>query len=100
MLAGIGAIMIYSSGNRTETRREEQTGYRQSAPRYSTRDKWTAFLFCLFLGWAGGHYFYVGRSGKGLLYLFTGGLFFFGWFIDLLVIFSGSFKDDEGKLLA
>lgn len=37
---------------------------------------------CLFLGWLGAHKFYEGKTGMGLLYLFTFGLFGFGWIID------------------
>ena len=39
---------------------------------------------CLFLGWAGAHKFYVGKIGMGILYLFTLGLFGFGWIIDTI----------------
>ncbi|MFR9048827.1 MAG: TM2 domain-containing protein [[Clostridium] leptum] len=30
----------------------------------------------------GGHKFYEGKAGTGILYLFTGGLFSIGWIID------------------
>ena len=49
-------------------------------------DKWTAFLLCLFLGGFGAHKFYEGKTGLGLLYIFTIGLFGFGIFIDLIII--------------
>lgn len=39
---------------------------------------------CLFLGWAGAHKFYEGKIGMGILYLFTLGLFGFGWIIDTI----------------
>lgn len=39
---------------------------------------------CLFLGWAGIHKFYAGKTGSGLMYLFTFGLFGFGWIIDII----------------
>lgn len=39
---------------------------------------------CLFLGWAGAHKFYAGKMGMGILYLFTLGLFGFGWIIDTI----------------
>lgn len=47
-------------------------------------DKTTAILLCLFLGYLGAHKFYEGKTGAGVLYLFTGGLFFVGVFIDLI----------------
>ena len=50
-------------------------------------------LLCYFLGCFGAHLFYVGRWKKGLVYLFTCGLFFFGWVIDLFVIGENKFKD-------
>jgi len=41
----------------------------------SDKKKITALLLCIFLGVFGAHQFYVGKIGKGLLYLFTVGLF-------------------------
>jgi restriction system protein len=60
----------------------------------SDKSKKTALLLCIFLGIFGAHYFYVGRIGKGLLYLFTAGLFAIGWLVDIFVILSGSFRDN------
>ena len=51
-------------------------------------DKWVAFFLCLFLGIFGGHKFYEGKFGMGILYLFTCGLFGIGWLIDLILILS------------
>ena len=48
--------------------------------------KWTAFFLCLFLGCIGAHKFYEGKTGMGILYLFTFGLFGIGWFIDLIAL--------------
>lgn len=50
------------------------------------RNKWVAFFLCLFLGFLGAHKFYEGKSGMGILYLFTFGLFGIGCIIDLIVI--------------
>ena len=50
------------------------------------KNKWVAFLLCLFLGYFGAHKFYEGRIGMGILYLFTGGLFGFGWLIDCFAL--------------
>ena len=51
-----------------------------------TRNKWVAFLLCLFLGYLGAHKFYEGNIGMGILYLFTVGLFGIGWFIDCITL--------------
>lgn len=50
------------------------------------KNKWTAFILCLFLGFFGAHKFYEGKIGMGILYLFTGGLCGIGWIIDLISI--------------
>lgn len=49
-------------------------------------NKWTSFFLCLFLGYFGAHKFYEGKAGMGLLYLFTLGIFGFGWIIDCIRI--------------
>ena len=49
-------------------------------------DKWVALLLCIFLGFFGGHKFYEGKTGLGILYIFTFGLFGIGLFIDFIVI--------------
>ena len=50
------------------------------------KNKWVAFLLCLFLGYFGAHKFYEGKTGMGIIYIFTFGIFGIGWFIDLLTI--------------
>ena len=52
------------------------------------RNKWVAFFLCLFLGFFGAHKFYERKAGIGILYMFTGGLFLIGWFIDLFSILA------------
>lgn len=46
------------------------------------KNKTVAFLLCLFLGVLGAHKFYDGKTGLGVLYFFTGGLFGIGWIVD------------------
>ena len=48
-----------------------------------THSKMTALLICIFLGWLGGHKFYEGNAGMGVVYLLTFGLFCIGWLIDI-----------------
>ncbi len=48
--------------------------------------KWVALLLCFFLGFVGGHKFYEGKIGLGLLYVFTFGGFLIGWIVDFLNI--------------
>ena len=57
-------------------------------PVYAGRrvNKWVAFVLCLFLGCLGAHKFYEGRTGMGVLYLFTMGLFGIGWVVDIIAI--------------
>ncbi len=50
------------------------------------RNKWTAFFLCLFLGFIGAHKFYEGKTGMGVLYLLTFGLFGIGWIIDCIAL--------------
>lgn len=50
------------------------------------KNKWTAFLLCFFLGGLGAHKFYEGKTGMGILYIFTVGLCGIGWLIDLITI--------------
>ncbi|HHV06537.1 MAG TPA: TM2 domain-containing protein [Anaerolineaceae bacterium] len=65
----------------------------------SDKKKITALLLCIFLGVFGAHQFYVGKIGKGLLYLFTVGLFGIGWIVDIIKILIGSFRDNVGAPL-
>jgi len=65
----------------------------------STQNRWIALVLAILLGWLGVHRFYVGKVGTGILYLFTGGFFFIGIFIDIIMILIGSFTDKGGHFL-
>ena len=56
-------------------------------------------ILCIFLGLFGAHYFYVGRYGRGFLYMFTAGLFVIGWILDIIKIMNGTFVDNVGAPL-
>ena len=68
-------------------------------PRISKKNKITALVLCIFLGFFGVHKFYVGKIGMGVIYFFTVGLFGFGWIIDIILIATGSFTDEFGLAL-
>lgn len=58
-----------------------------STPFWGKRcNKWVSFFLCFFFGYFGAHKFYEGKTLMGILYLFTVGLFFIGWIIDLIAI--------------
>ncbi len=50
------------------------------------KSKWVAFFLCLLFGEFGIHKFYEGKILGGIIYLFTFGLFGFGWIIDIIAI--------------
>ena len=66
---------------------------------YIHKRKWVAFFLCLFLGCFGVHRFYVGKVGTGIIWLLTFGLCGIGWFLDLIIILFGGFRDKIGQPL-
>lgn len=63
----------------------------------SEKSRLGALLFCIFLGVFGGHRFYVGKIGTGILTILTvGGLFGLWPLVDLIMIIIGSFTDKRG----
>ena len=63
---------------------------------YPYKSRLVAALLCLFFGVLGIHRFYVGKTGTGLIWFFTGGFFTIGWILDLILIILGFFKDKAG----
>ncbi|MBN2380437.1 TM2 domain-containing protein [candidate division WOR-3 bacterium] len=67
---------------------------------YSSNKEWlTTLLLCIFVGGLGVHRFYTGKVGTGILMLFTAGGCGIWWLIDLIMIATGEFKDDQGRPL-
>lgn len=71
-------------------------GVGYSRPSESSKSKKTALWLCILGGYFGLHYFYAGKIGMGILYMFTVGLFMIGWIIDIFRVLSGSFTDNKG----
>ena len=91
LLGGV-AILVMRSGDVRNIQRSERYDY-------SPKSRIAALLICFFFGVFGGHYFYVGRIGMGILYLLTLGFFGIGWLIDLIRIACGTFTDRYGLYL-
>lgn len=52
------------------------------------KNKMVALLLCIFLGYLGAHKFYEGKTGMGIVYIFTVGLFGIGWIIDIIALIA------------
>jgi hypothetical protein len=63
----------------------------------SPHNRLTALLLCIFLGFFGAHRFYTGKTGTGLLWLFTLGLFGIGVVYDLVFIATGEYRDAQER---
>lgn len=65
----------------------------------SDKSKKTALICCAIGGIFGVHDFYLGKIGSGIVKIFTANWFCIGWFMDLIKIASGSYKDNAGAPL-
>ena len=59
----------------------------------------TTAMLCVFLGWLGIHRFYTGHIAIGIIQLLTGGGFGIWVLIDIIMIFTDSFRDSVGAPL-
>lgn len=52
------------------------------------KSKGTAYLLWLIsiFGWLGFHHFYLGKIGKGIIWIITGGVFGIGSLVDLFTL--------------
>ena len=50
------------------------------------KNKWLSLILCIFFGFFGAHKFYEGKTGMGILYIFTAGLFCIGWIADIVAL--------------
>ena len=64
------------------------------------KDWLVTLLLCLFIGSIGAHRFYVGKIGTGILMLVTLGGCGIWTIIDLIMIITGKFTDNEGNVIA
>ena len=65
----------------------------------SSKNRLTALLLCVLLGFLGVHRFYVGRAGSGVVWLLTLGVLSVGWIYDCVMIATGEFVDEDGRRL-
>ena len=66
---------------------------------YSEKDWLVTLLFSIFLGYLGIHRFYVGKIGTGILWLLTGGCLGVGALVDIIMIATENFTDDNNRLI-
>ncbi len=72
----------------------------QAARRYKAGpyDYSIAWILLTFLGPLGVHRFYLGKWVTGLIWFFTGGLFFLGWLYDLWTL-NDQVSEENGRAI-
>ena len=66
----------------------------------SDRSRGIALALATVIGPFGGHRFYVGKIGTGLLQLVTIGGLGVWWLYDWILVLAGGFRDAEGRRVA
>ena len=78
-------VIINNTNSNTNSNVNENTNINNPTPlNPRMKNKWIAFLLCLFVGYWGIHKFYEGKILLGVIYFFTGGLFLIGWLYDCI----------------
>lgn len=87
--------IIYKYGSLEKFTEQNKNKYESKNPKYTTKNKlWVDFLFTFWLGWLGIHKYRKGNTKLGLLYTFTFGIGFMGWFFDIIIsLFKVIFND-------
>jgi len=65
----------------------------------SVKNYSATLLLALITGLIGGHRFYAGKVGTGILFLFTGGLLGIGCIVDIFTVVFGNFTDKAGHFI-
>lgn len=89
-IPGTGVSYVTESGGKTGTSKPGNPTKPRNSPtansNHTGNDKsgmvWLKWILCTFFGFLGVHKFMEKKTGMGILYLFTLGLFGFGWFYD------------------
>ncbi|WP_420264648.1 TM2 domain-containing protein [Candidatus Magnetominusculus dajiuhuensis] len=66
----------------------------------SPKSRLIALILCFLTGWLGGHRFYCNKVGTGIVMMLTMGGFGLWYFVDLVMISLGSFKDKDNLPIA
>jgi hypothetical protein len=65
----------------------------------SDKEKMTALLLSIFLGYFGIDRFYVGHTGLGIAKLLTAGGCGVWWLVDVILFATNGVKDSQGRTL-
>lgn len=94
-------LEVHIAGDEPAVAEPESTAATEPIPLpISPKSKTTALVLCAFFGFFGVHRFYVGKIGTGVIWLFSAGVFFVGWVVDLIALAGDSFTDSAGRRLS